>query len=279
MSNIEHVDELRKQASEACLIRVTTHTVGIINSIRVEGYDPVTQRQGDGEEAGTGCAARWGNRHFILTAKHVIHSNAKPSDIRLFWRPTSGIERTADAELKPQDIIDGVPIRDENAAIYRCDWEDLAIIVIDPAQAGPYTEFVDIENDWIDPAEKEVVHCCGFPIDKHILVGSRWVGKKEERGIAIRPDLFSGEVFYYPNFLTDDYAPEKHYLVPYDHPKRPEGFSGAAAWWESDQHKQIWKPDFKFAGVCTHEYKDGTIERLVKASVVRKFLEEVFGTV
>ena len=151
------------------------------------------------------------------------------------------------------------------------------MIAIDPTEAGQYTEFSDIANNWIDPVEKEVVHCCGFPIDKHILVGKRMVGEKEERDIAIRPELFSGRVFYHPNFSASHYDPDLHYLVPYEHHKRPEGFSGAAAWWESDKPKKVWKPDFKFAGICTSCYKNGTIEKIVRASAVRRFIEETFG--
>jgi hypothetical protein len=151
------------------------------------------------------------------------------------------------------------------------------LITIDAAEASQYTEFADIANNWIDPAEKELVHCCGFPIDKHILVSKRLVGNKEERHIAIRPDLFTGEVFFHPGFATHDYNPDRHYLVPYEHPKRPEGFSGAAAWWESDQHKRVWKPDFKFAGICTSCYKNGTIEQIVRASAVRRFIEKTLG--
>jgi hypothetical protein len=190
-----------------------------------------------------------------------------------------GIQRTAEADLKPQDIADAVAVRDPSAVIHRCTWEDLALVAIDQSEAGPYAEFADLVNDWTDPAEGEIVHCCGFPIDKHILVGKRMVGNKEERDIAIRPALFTGQVFYRPNFLTRAYDPERHYLVPYDHHKRPEGFSGAAAWWESNQPQLVWKPNFKLAGICTSCYKNGTIEQIVKASVVRRFLEEVFGPV
>ena len=32
-----------------------------------------------------------------------------------------------------------------------------------------------------------------------------------------------------------------------------------------------------FAGICTSCYRDGTIEQIVKASVVRQFLTDVFG--
>jgi hypothetical protein len=47
---MEHITELRRQAEDACLIRVSTHTVGIVNSIRTVGFDPLTKRRGDGEE-------------------------------------------------------------------------------------------------------------------------------------------------------------------------------------------------------------------------------------
>ena len=133
---MEHIQELQKQASDACLLRVSTHTVGIINSIRTVGFDPITHRRGDGEEMGTGCAGCWGKHHFILTAGHVLHSDAKPPDLRIFWRPSGGIERIADADLRPQDIVDGIAIRDPKAVIHRCGWEDLAMITINPAEAG-----------------------------------------------------------------------------------------------------------------------------------------------
>ena len=50
-----------------------------------------------------------------------------------------------------------------------------------------------------------------------------------------------------------------------------------SAWWESDQPQVVWKSNFKFAGICTHCYKDGVVERIVKASAARLFLEEIFG--
>jgi hypothetical protein len=274
---MENLDELHRQAENACLIHVSNCTVAMVNSIRTVGFDPISQRPGDGEEVGTGCAGRWGQHHCVVTANHVIETASKPSDVRIFWRDSSGIERIAESDLKPRDIANAIAVRDPNATIHRCSWEDLALIVIDQSEAGRHTEFADLAKDWIDPAEGEVIRCVGFPIDKHVLVGRRMVGNKEELDIAIRPTLFSGKVFHKPNFATRDYNPKNHYLVPYRHVKRPEGFSGAATWWESDQPQQIWKPNFKFAGICTSAYKDGTIERIVKASAVRRFLGEVFG--
>jgi hypothetical protein len=276
---MENIDELQSQATDAISSRLWTNTVAIVNSIRTVGRHPLTNRPADGEEAGTGCAGRWGRHHFILTAGHVPHPDAKPSDLRIFWRPTGGVERIADDDLRPQDVEDAVAIWDPKAAIRQCQWEDLAIIELDPAHSGPHTEFFDIGTRWIDPAEGEIVHCCGFPIDKHVPVGRRMVGTKTEYDPALRPTVFSGTVLHQPTFLTKDFNGELHYLVPYERhdSKHPEGFSGAAAWCESDEPQKIWKPNLVFAGMCTSYYKDGAIEQIVKASAVRRFLEEVFG--
>ena len=39
----------------------------------------------------------------------------------------------------------------------------------------------------------------------------------------------------------------------------------------------VWHPNFKFAGTCTSWYPNPALEQVVKASVVLKFIEEVFG--
>jgi hypothetical protein len=110
-------------------------------------------------------------------------------------------------------------------------------------------------------------------------VDDRTIKNKRELSNAMRPDIFSGQVLSGPTFAAQGFDPDRHYLVPYNHSisQHPGGFSGAAAWCESDQPQVVWKPNFKFSGICTHCYKDGTIERIVKASAVRRFLEEVFG--
>jgi hypothetical protein len=274
---IEHPIGIRLLAERACQSRVWAYSVGVINSIR--HVDPV--RRVDAEGMGTGCAGRWGNHRFILTANHVVHPDAKPSDLRIFWRPCGEDQYRANADLRPQDIADAVAIKDPNAVIHRCGWEDLAIVTIDSSEAGPYSEFIDIAKEWVDPAVDEWISVFGFPWDRRILIDDRMVTRdRREVQNALRPEIFSGQVMSGPNFLPKDLDPDRHYLVPYKHPtsQHPEGFSGAGAWWESDQPQIVWKPNFKFAGICTHCYKDGAVERIVKASAVRRFLEEVLGS-
>jgi hypothetical protein len=270
---------LQKKSGEASLHRLWIHTVAIVNGIRVVGKDPTSNRLADGEEFGSGCAARWGKHHFILTAKHVLR-DAKPTDLRIFCCPSGGLEYRAPADLRKQDVVDAVPIAEQNAAIHRCEWEDLALMTTIPKAVGQYVEFFDLAKDWIDPPEGERVHCFGFPSDGSIPWEIRMIGNKEERQLAVYPGLFDGAVTLSPKFITNDFDPDIHYLIPFEEAakgKHPRGYSGAAAWWESDQQQLVWRPNFKFAGICTSCYKNGSIEQVVKASVVRRFVEEVLG--
>jgi hypothetical protein len=155
---------------EACQARVWTHSVGIINTIRDVDKDTRT----DQETNGTASLGRWGVHRFLLTANHVIHTDAKVADLRLFWRPYGDDKYLADSELRADHIASGVAISDPKAHITRCEWEDLAIITIDPSVVGQYSEFVDITKDWVDPALDEVVHVFGYPVDRHIVVVTKW---------------------------------------------------------------------------------------------------------
>lgn len=275
---------IEEQAQEASLNRLWMHTVGIVNSMRTVGYDPLTERPGDTEESGTGCAGRWGDHYFILTAKHVVEK-AQPGDLRIFLRPTGGIECRPPADLRKQDIVDAVPMSQHGAVIHRCEWEDLAVMTTIPKAAGPNGEFLNMASEWIDPPEGEIVHCFGFPSDNGQIVEKKMVGNKEERTVALYSTVFSGPVLPLPTedelrFKITAFDGDRHYLVPYEDAakgKHPRGISGAAMWWESDEKQIIWRPNFKFAGVCAVCYKRGTVVQVVKASVVRRFLEEIFG--
>jgi hypothetical protein len=285
---MQHVEELRRQGAEACLGRLWTHTVGIANNIRDVGYDPITNRRGDGETMGSGCAGFWGSHHFILTAGHVPHGKAQARDVRIYWRPTGALDRRTTEQVSREDVTDALPIRDPNTVLHRCAWEDLALITIDPKEGQPHTEFFDIANDWIDPQEGDFVHCCGFPLDRGFIVDRQMTQHVEERSIGLSPFVFDGPVLPLPTedelkFKITEFDSEKHYLISFEDAARgfrPDGYSGGAAWRECDGNKLlVWKPTFKFAGICSRSYEKGTKEQIIKASTVRRFLEEVFGPV
>ena len=112
---MEHRTEAIRQAAEAGLNRLWTHTVGVANTIRDVGFDRLTGRRGYGETMGTGCAGRWGDHSFILTAKHVPHKEAQPKDMRIYWRPVGKLERRPIEQVHREDVTDAMPITDPSS--------------------------------------------------------------------------------------------------------------------------------------------------------------------
>jgi hypothetical protein len=281
----ENQDELRRQAADAGLSRLWAHTVGVANNIRITGTDPGTGRRADEETMGTGCAAQWGDHYFVITAGHVPHEKARATDLRIYWRPTGALERRAVEQVALEDVSDAISITDPTAVLYRCDWADLAVITINPETAGPYTEFFDIARESIDPVQGSFVHCVGFPRDRGFLVDRKVSSDHEERFIGLSPWIFTGQVLAEPTaqelkFKITEYDSAKHYLIPYADSERgfdPLGFSGAATWCESERELAVWRPSFKFAGICSCCYEKGAKEQVIKASAVKRFLEELFG--
>lgn len=121
----------------------------------------------------------------------------------------------------------------------------------------------------------------GYPVSSGVIF-RRQVGPCLQQAVLLCPMGFSGAVLPPTtgrNFGAFD--PDRHYLIPYElanQGKHPKGISGAAVWGEAAEKHIVWTPRFKFAGICTSCYRDGTVEQIVKASVVRQFLLDVLGT-
>lgn len=266
------------QSSDGCMRYVLQHTASIVNTVREFGTDRHTGQRADSEVPGTGIPMKWREHHFVLSAAHVF-DKAGPKDLRVFAYANLPVAYKSRESLTMRDIVDGVAMTDASV-IHRCKWEDLAVVTIDAAQF-PGVDFIEPEAAWIDPPVGEPVHCCGFPTDHSVRVNHRTVSPtRDEIDIAVWPTTFSTSVLPFPNKVTDDLNRDTHYLISYDGAgvsKHPGGVSGAAVWWESDKKEIIWRPNFRFAGTVTHCYKKGAILRVVKASVVRRFLAELFN--
>jgi len=177
-----------------------------------------------------------------------------------------------------------VPLDGQSSTISRCEWEDLALLTVSPS-AFPSLDFFNAQTEWIDPSVGEMLNCIGFPFDHNIIWERKVLKEKREVTLALYPTVISARVLPPPTgdelkFQITSFDQHSHYLVPFDggpDGNRPQGISGAAMWWESDQKQLIWRPDFRFAGICVCSYKRGAVVQVVKASVVRRFLEEVFG--
>lgn len=271
------------QSSDACMRHVLRHTASIVNTVREFGTDPYTGRRADSEVPATGTPMTWRKHHFVLSAAHVF-DKAGPTDLRILMHTDLPSTYKARDSLTMRDIADGLPLTDASV-IHRCKWEDLAVVTIDAAQF-PGVDFIEPDKAWVDPPAGEMVHCCGFPTDHSVRVNHRVVSPtRDEVDLAVWPTIFSGVVLPFPSedevkFHYDDLDSQRHYLIAYDGvgvSKHPGGVSGAAVWWESDKKEIIWRPNFKFAGTATHCHKKGLIVRVVKASVVRRFLVELFN--
>jgi hypothetical protein len=149
------------------------------------------------------------------------------------------------------------------------------------AYSIPHLEFFDISESWADPPTGERIHCLGYPSDLGVIVGAKNEGNREVRDIVLYSKVFSADVLDKQRFTLRDFDPAHHYLVPFEgaaNGRSPKGFSGSGAWVERDEKQIIWTPSFRFAGICVASFKSGSILQVIKASTVRRFLQEVFGS-
>jgi hypothetical protein len=266
-------------ATDAAVERFWSHTVGIVNrALTVEGTDPASGLPACELEApGTAVAGAWGKHHFVVTARHVLEQ-ASVRDLSFFCRPSGALRHGS--EIGMQDAMVGVRISDPTATIHRCGWEDIALVTLQPDLLGTYLEFVDLAACWADPHEKQSVYGLGYPASSGFIFG-RQVGQSLQKAVLLAPFAFGGAVLASStgtNFR--DFDSNRHYLIPYDaaaHGQHPKGISGAAVWLQCDDKQIVWTAKFNFAGICTSAYRNRSIEQIVKASVVRRFLNEVFG--
>jgi hypothetical protein len=275
-------EDVANQASRASINHLIRRTVGVINQIRIAGTHPTTGQRSDSEVPGTGCPVLWGDKTLLVTAKHVVETVSSASDLRIATFAQTAVV-FKDPERVTWDDAEAGVVLGSDSQIHLCGWEDLAAITV---HAGnfPHCDFADIRDEWIDPPEGETVHCCGFPSDHNVTVETKIVNGKVEIGVGLLPTIFDGKVLPRPTenelkFRITAFDADHHYLIPYasSASKHPAGYSGAAMWWEMDEQMTVWRPRFKFAGICVCTYKDGTVIQVIRASVVRRFLEETFG--
>ena len=165
-----------------------------------------------------------------------------------------------------------------------CGWEDLALITL-PANSSIDLEFHDAYASWLDPEPGQKLSSFGFPIDAAKLAKVEKLGSLPHETKELFQKIWPTIVIPVPsNFCTaytdpSPYDADRHYLANWRPAEnlKPYGFSGAAMWSIHFPATPISKIDLLFAGVATHFYSSYEAERIIKASVVRKFLQETFG--
>jgi hypothetical protein len=185
-------------AEDAAKERLWSHTVGIENGALIRrGIDPATGlRTTELSSPGTGVAGVWGRYHFVLTAKHVL-DQAQIKDLKFFVRNVGELKTKHVSEVKLNDGVVAAPLGDSEAAMHRCDWEDLALLSIEPDALVPSLEFFDIAASWVDPSPGERVVGIGYPVSTGVQFQQR-VGNALRKAVLLTPALFSGEVLPRP---------------------------------------------------------------------------------
>jgi hypothetical protein len=273
---------LQNYASDASTRHLLKHAAAIVNTMRENATNTVTRERIDYEVPGTGLPIKWGTRFCFATAGHVVGS-AIPSQLRVAtfadW-PDSPINPK---RLTDRDLLAGAQLT-EDCEIHRCSWEDLAAITVD-AGKFPGVEFVEVDKEWIDPPVGEPVHFCGFPTDHSVEVNRKRVTvNRDEADLAVWPTVISGQVLPFPSaehveFRYPDLDEDRHYLIPYNGAgvsKNARGVSGSAVWWEPEEPQLVWRPTFRFAGMCVAWFPRRSHVQVVKASTVIRFLSEIY---
>jgi hypothetical protein len=287
LTNMTARNPIETEASKAIFNRIWSHTVGIVNESKLErqvGKLPDGRRVEE-SPPGTGCLIQWGSHSCILTAGHVVQS-AAVSDLKFFIGSQS-LKEQSRQEVESQAYVEAYQPRSmEIDAIFRCSWEDMTVLTVPPGEIK--SELHTLKSAWADPQQGAIVQVLGFPTHKPLALGIERVGDQEQRTIGLTPTYWDGRVVPVPprweesSFSQYPYDPEKHFFTewkPIDPNMGLKGFSGAAAWTPASVPTgKLWSPKLLFAGMCTHYYGKSGLGRMIKASVVLRFLEEILAS-
>ena len=277
-------DAKNEFAAEATKQWLWSRSIGLVNGKRLYGKHH-DGRPADEEQPGSGFLINWGKHRCVLTAKHVVEG-ADKNDIRFFLRAPTPDYMSREERLKCDHVEVDAGTRAEIYAIDRCEWEDIAVLTINPLTMAN-TEFFDFNSGWNDPTNGDSIYSHGFPTDNHVLVHIERTKEVEHHILGLIPALFSSAVIPKPTSLLESlfdewpYNPERHFFISWDVDDEKlgmKGFSGVATWTERPiKDKELWSPKLSLTGMVTYYYAQIKVGRVIKASVLKKFLEELFG--
>jgi hypothetical protein len=270
----EHLIGRSLEENKALLERLFWYTVGVVNLIRRSG-ELKPGRAVAFQEIGTGAACQYQGTRFILTAKHVLE-DAGPSDLRFLPRPSGRIEW---ADEPGRTRIERVALDIKH--IVRCEWEDLAAIVLGPSSSGlEFIQFCDLPDKFSDPPEQETCVVVGYPYDRTFIAEISQQKDALVHNLSAKSDAFWSEVVKTDRLLSG-FDPNLHFLLrfyPSFPGERPDGYSGAGVWFRrmAVTGRELWSPDLLLTGILTHAYKNLGLLRIVRSVALRMFLEQTF---
>jgi hypothetical protein len=272
MSTVDHPIGLNLEENKAFHEKAWSHIVGVVNL--KENADASSRTRWEG--LGTGCACSWRGRALILTARHVV-DGAEESD--LAFLPRSGTALGWESPGKLGQMVERVRVGSDR--IIRCEWEDLAAILLNPhGLEALNVEFCELpgrlaSGEVRGPGSVLVV---GYPVDQTFEVSESKSPSNVTKLLACPCDSFWGDVVEQPSCALDSsYDASRHLLVRFEPAakgRKPHGYSGAAVWCDPVRRAALWTPSPLLAGVQTHGYTRAGLVRAVRSSAIRKFLEE-----
>jgi hypothetical protein len=229
---------------------------------------------------------KWKSRHLILTANHVIERARTARDIRVSSFAKGPLRFVPRDQVNAEDSDPGETLSGE---VHRCRWEDLAVLTVPDDHFG---DFVEIGEDWTDPNVGDGVASVGLPSDNNMMLDQRSYGNRIDIVVGLLPTLLQVNVLPQPDlndmkYNVPEHVAERQFLVKYDSPHsvKAHGMSGTGVWVPTMMNLQgVWRPSYSFAGICINVWSKGysacrgPVVEVVKASIVRKFLEETFGS-
>jgi hypothetical protein len=273
METVEHPIALGLEELKAFHGKAWAHVLGVVN-LKEEVNERARTRW---EGLGTGCACVWRGQKLVLTAKHVLQ-DAGSADIAFLPRSATALGWESPGNI--EGVVERVTVGIEK--VVRCQWEDLAAIVLDGDGADTLNvEFCELPkrlavDETISGSGSVLI--IGFPVDQTFRVSESRVPGHTTVIMACPCESFWGELVKEPEGALDSsYDPDRHLLIrfePRSEGLRPFGYSGAAVWCDPARREAIWTANPLLLGIQTHTYEKSGLVRAVRASTIRRFLEE-----
>lgn len=246
---------LHDQALQAIIEAIMNHTVGVV--IR-------------GTELVSGVVIRAEDQTYIATARHAV-KDAGEADLHFMFRPPGMLQHVSrSTEIRQLVGRRAIALPIQRIAL-SSDQDDLALLaisseVVEEHRLSPYA----FEMGATSPSVGEQVLVVGLPDELVKNVTNR----AGEPGAGALPFAYVTDVSG-KNFQHDDFRPESHFLLTFDHPlddmeiTRPRGMSGGGVWTPPGfpPRDRVWTPEGKLVGIQLGRFPTS---KLLKAARIER---------
>jgi len=245
-----------KNAADAMEEAIAWHTVCIISE--------------DGKSIGTGSLIRWRGRKLILTARHVVQDSTNEG-LRFHFRPEGTMKRAPLGEVHGHpELRYRQKVKIEIVARHAASSVDLAALELaDVLPSRQPARFFDLDVDATAPGAGTVLAFRGYPSD---------MADEVHPGALASFAVMDWGQIERPHDL-DRFDPAAEFLVKFSQAEggiHARGFSGTGSWYHCHV-SEIWHPNLRLAGVCTHYYAPSKLLNFLRVENVTAFLRGTFA--